>query len=101
MPFFALFGGRAVLHQTADGRQEVAERVFRVDAAFDRPAVELDIGLLEGQLFAGGDADHLLDEVDAGDQLGDRMLDLQSRVHLEEEEGPVLAGHELDRAGQS
>ena len=41
---------------------------------------------LNGELLAGGDADHLLDQVDAGDQLGDRMLDLQARVHLQEEE---------------
>src|SRR5581483_3410390 len=47
----------------------------------------------------GGDADHLLDEVDAGDELGDRMLDLQARVHLQEVERAVLAGDELHRAG--
>ncbi len=36
--------------------------------------------------LAGGDPDHLLDEVDAGDELGDRVLDLQPRVHLQKEE---------------
>ena len=51
------------------------------------------------ELLAGGDADHLLDQIDAGDELGHRMLDLQPRVHLEEVEAPVLAGDELDRAG--
>ena len=54
---------------------------------------------LSFELLAGGDADHLLDEIDAGDQLGDGVLDLQARVHLQEEEGAVLAGHELHRAG--
>ena len=92
-------GRRAVLHQTADGRQEVAERVLGIDAALDRPAVDLHVRLLEGQLLAGRRADHQLDEVDAGDQLGDRMLDLQARIHLQEEEAAVLAGDELDRAG--
>jgi hypothetical protein len=42
------------------------------------------------QLLAGRDADHLLHQVDAGDQLGHRMLHLQARVHLEEVEVLVL-----------
>ena len=50
------------------------------------------------QRLAGGDADLPLDEVDAGDHLGDRVLDLQAGVHLEEEELAVLVD-ELDRAG--
>ena len=61
--------------------------------------VERHVRLREAQLFARRDADHLLDEVDAGDHLGDRMLDLQARIHLEEIERAVLAGDELDRAG--
>ena len=61
--------------------------------------VSLTSLLLERQLLAGGDADHLLDQIDAGDQLGHRMLDLQPRVHLQEIEALVLAGDELDRAG--
>ena len=50
--------------------------------------------------LAGGDQDHLLDEVDAGDQLGYRVLDLQPRVHLEEIEALVLPRDELDGAGR-
>ena len=50
------------------------------------------------QRLAGGDADLPLDEVDAGDHLGDRVLDLQAGVHLEEEELAVLVD-ELDGAG--
>ena len=46
----------------------------------------------------GGDADLLAHDVDPGDHLGDRVLDLQARVHLEEE---VLLADEqpLDGAG--
>ena len=73
--------------------------VLGVDAAFDRPALELHVGLLELELLAGGDADHLLDEIDAGDELGDGVLDLQARVHLQEVERAVLGGDELHRAG--
>jgi hypothetical protein len=36
------------------------------------------------------DADHLLDQIEAGDALGDRVLDLQPRVHLEEVEALSL-----------
>src|SRR5207253_7431954 len=48
----------------------------------------------------GGDAQLLLDEINAVDQLGHRMLDLKARVHLQEEElARVGRGDELDRAG--
>ncbi len=60
---------------------------------------ELDVALLERERLAGGDADHLLDEIDAGDEFGHRMLDLQPRVHFQEEEALVLAGDEFDGAG--
>ena len=71
--------------------QEVARRVLGIDAALDRPAGELHVALLELELLARRDADHLLDEVDAGDELGHRMLDLQPRVHLEEVEAACPA----------
>jgi hypothetical protein len=80
------------------GRGREGERVFGVDAAFDRVAAELDVALAEPQLLAGGDADLLLHDVDAGDQLGDRVLDLHPRVHLDEVELAVLV-EELEGAG--
>jgi hypothetical protein len=46
-----------------------------------------------------GQPEHQLDQVDAVDLLGDRVLDLQARVHLEE--GRLFAHRvvdELDRA---
>ena len=79
--------------------QEAAQRILRVDAAFDRPALALDLVLRERERLARGDADHLLDQVQPGDALGDRVLDLQPGVHLEEVEALVLADHEFDRAG--
>ena len=91
---------RLELDQTAGGRQEAAERVFGVDPAFHRPAVELNLLLGQRQLFAGGDADHQLDQVNAGDQFGDRMLDLQAGVHFQEVEALVGTDDELDRPGR-
>ena len=63
-----------------------AERVgvLRVDAALDRVAGEGHIALLERQPLAGGDADLLLDDVDARDELRDAVLDLQAGVRLDE-----------------
>ena len=81
----AHFRRRAVFHQPPDRRQEIAERIFGIDAGFHRPAGQRDVLLRQRKLFAGGDADHLLDEVDAGDEFGHGMLDLQPRVHLQED----------------
>ena len=44
---------RPVLHEAANRRQEVAKRVFSVNAALDGPARQGDIGLLERQFLAG------------------------------------------------
>ena len=60
--------------------------------------VKLTSCLLEAELFARGDADLLVDDIDAGDALGDRVLDLEAGVHLDEVELAVLV-EELDRAG--
>ena len=68
-----------------------------VDAAFDRRAVDAHVLLRDRQRRAGGDLDLLVDEVDAGDHLGDGMLDLDAGVHLDEIELAVLV-EELDRA---
>ena len=75
-------GGRAVAGQAADRGQEVAVGILGIEPAFDRPAVDGHVILRQRQLLTRGDADHLLDQVDAGDQFGDRMLDLQTGVHL-------------------
>ena len=60
--------------------------VFGVDPALDRVPAEHDIVLLEGQGLTRGDPDLLLDEVDARHQLRDRVLNLDSRVDLDEVE---------------
>ena len=90
---------RTIGVQAADRRQEVAIGVLGVDAGLDRPAVETHVALADRQLLARSNADHLLDEIDAGDQLGDRVLDLEAGVHLEEIELPVGSDDEFDGAG--
>jgi hypothetical protein len=50
-----------------------------------------------GRALAGGDQELRLHEIDARDELGHRMLDLDAGVHLDEVELPVLI-EELERA---
>ncbi|MNM87516.1 hypothetical protein D3C81_996990 [compost metagenome] len=92
-------GWRAQEAQRAGGRQELLVGVLGVDARFQRVAVDAQLLLRERQRLAGGDAQLPFDQVLPGDHLGDRMLDLQARVHLHEIEGAVLVGDELDGAG--
>ena len=79
-------GGPVDLHDLAGRRREVLVGILGVDARFDRVAGDREIALREAERLAGGDADHRLHDVDAGDRLGDRVLDLHARVHLEEVE---------------
>ena len=52
-----------------------------------------------GKRLARRNAQLQLDQIETEDRLGDRMLDLQARVHLEEIEISSSSDHELDRAG--
>ena len=54
---------------------------------------------LNDEPLAGGDPDLLLDDVDAGHHLGDRMLDLQPRVRFHEVEVAARIHQELEGAG--
>jgi hypothetical protein len=60
-------------------------------------AVRDGVGVLERATLC--EAELLAHEVDAGDLLGDRVLDLEAGVHLEEGDGAVLADEELAGAG--
>ena len=70
-------------------------RVLRVQAYFDRVSTRIGTDV---DWFAGRDAQLRLNEIDAGDELGHRMLDLDASVELEEPEVPSVE-HELGRAG--
>ena len=80
----AVAAGRVVKADRAGRRREIARGIFGVDAALDRVLLELDVALVEIELLAVRDADLLLDQIDARHFFGDRMLDLNARVHLDE-----------------
>ena len=53
-------------------------------------AVKADIILREAQFFALRDTNLLAHQINTGNRLGDRMLDLQARIHLNEIKFAVL-----------
>src|SRR5690606_27800033 len=78
-------------------RRGEGDRVLGVDAELDGVPPEDDVLLLEGEALPHGDADLLLDQVDAGHHLRDRVLVLDPRVHLHEVEVATLVQEELQR----
>lgn len=58
--------------------------VFGVDAAFDGVTPDDDVLLGEGQWDSSGDFEPELDQVDAGDHVGDGMFHLYAGVHLDD-----------------
>ena len=99
VPADADAGGHVELGERARAGQEGAlGRVLGIDAAFDGVTGDRHVVLGEGKFFACGHPQLQLDQVDAGDQLGHRVLHLEAGVHLQVEELTVLV-EELDRTG--
>ena len=98
---------RAQVPERARGGQEILRRVFGVDTRFDRMAVDLQLRLRERQRLARRDPQLPFHQIEAGDHLGHRVLDLQPRVHLHEVEAAterscasvIRVRNELDGAG--
>ena len=84
------------------GRKPCA-RILGAQPRLDRVAAALEARerfvLRQRQRLAGGDAQLPLDQVDAEQRLGHRVLDLQPGVHLDEAEVARRVEQELDRAG--
>ena len=80
---------------------EVGGGVFGVDAALDGRALVDDVGLVETQRLAGGDADLLLHQVDARDQFGDGMLDLDAGIDFDEVEAMIACPPGIRRCRRS
>ena len=76
-------------------RAEVLLRVLGVDAALDGVTGDLYLLLGEGQGQPGGHPQLFLHQVPSGDQLGHRVLHLDSGVHFNEIELPVRGQDEF------
>ena len=85
--------------QPAGGGQEPAPRVLGVEPRLDGVAGDGRPADLVGQRLPGGQQELQADQVEAGDRLGDRVLDLQAGVDLEEDELALGGEQELDGAG--
>ena len=83
----------SVTADRAGRRAEPGLRVLRDDPELDGVPAHRDVVLPQPQRLARRDPRLLGDQVDAGDQLGDRVLDLDAGVHLDEE---VLTGLVVD-----
>ena len=94
----------AVSSQSARTRQKSAIRILGINTVFNGPTVDFNIILRHGQFFASSHADHLFDQIDAGDALGHWVFDLQPRIHFKEVEtlaSRIRARHDqLNRPGR-
>src|SRR5439155_1400089 len=75
---------RSQVTDQARSRHELLLRILGVHPAFDRVAVRREQARrVEGQTLTLCDPDLPLDQIEARDHLGHRMLDLKPRVHFE------------------
>ena len=81
------------------GARNEGVRIFRVDSTLERVSAELDVALLDGKPSTRRDPDLLLDDVDARDELGHGMFDLQACVGFEEIEMAGRIHQKLERPG--
>src|SRR4029079_10375758 len=85
--------------QCSGGRQKAFGRVLGVNAGFEGVAADLNLTLPERNWIPRRNRKLQFHQVNARDQLGYRMLDLQPGVHLHEVERAVLSGDEFNGAG--
>ena len=89
-------GTRSAVIRPGEGRKSLSGSSELIRHS-KRMAAGGDLVLAEREGLAGGDPDLLLDEVDAGDHLGDGVLDLDPGVDLDEVE--VVVGVDEELAG--
>ncbi len=90
--------GDAEIGEGPGRRHPVAGGVLGDEPGLDRMTGEADVVLGHGQRLARRDPQLQLDQVEAGDHLGDRMLDLEPGVHLQERDRAIGPDQVLDGA---
>ena len=83
----------------AGRRHEILVRVLCVDATLDGGTATGNVALSEGELLARSDSNLLLNQINAGDQFGNRVLDLNPSVDFDKVKVVVFVDNELNRAG--
>jgi hypothetical protein len=92
--------GSGSVDKTSGIRKEVGLGALGVDTGLEGVADAGNLGLSEGKGVAGGDGKLPGDKVNTSDLLGDGVLDLETSVHLHEEELASDGVHdELDGTG--
>jgi len=91
--------GRLPAQHLTGLREETLGRVFGVQAHFHGMAAQGHLFLAQWQWVAGGDQQLPGHQVQAGNQLGDRVLHLQARVHFQEVELTVAVEQKFHGAG--
>ena len=64
------------------GRQESPVGIFSINSGLQCPPADADVLLGYRQLFSCGNPKHPLHKINSGNELGYRVLDLQSCIHL-------------------
>src|SRR5271166_3071389 len=72
--------------------------ILGVNAAFDRRSLQGDLALLEVELFAQGEENAFLDEINTGYHFGNAVLNLDAGIHLDEIEVAVGSREKFDCA---
>src|SRR5208282_4478799 len=80
-------------------RKEVVVGIFRIQANFHSVAARRDRLPGKGQAVARGNGDLQLDQVKTGDLFGNRVLNLQARIHFQEIEIEAGVHEEFHGAG--
>src|SRR5690349_20209873 len=89
-----------IIHFDATGAgSEIVEWVFRVNTAFDRVSFELYVALGVAKGFTHRNHDLIAYQVDTGNLLGYRMLDLDSLVHFKKVKLAMIIHDKLHSAG--
>ena len=79
------------------GGEEPSRGVLGVDPTLDRVPLDLDVVLLNIELVPSCDLYLFLNQVDPGDDLAHRVLDLYTGVHLDEVKIILVIKDELHR----
>ena len=78
-------------------RAEIPGRIFSIDATLQGVSPQIDVFLGIAQMLARSNPDLLFDQIQPGDQFGNRMFYLDSGIHLQKIEVEIPIHQKFDR----